>query len=58
MLIYSTFLYDMNIYIVGTWVGLELLAPTGKNDGAVQGKRFFKCKSNYGLFIRAAGTVL
>ena len=40
---------------VGTWVGLELPSPTGRNDGSVQGKRFFTCEPNYGLFIKSVG---
>ena len=36
----------------GTWIGVELLKPTGKNDGSIQGRRYFTCAPNYGLFIR------
>lgn len=31
---------------------MELLKPTGKNDGSIQGRRYFTCAPNYGLFIR------
>ncbi|EER29183.1 CAP-Gly domain containing protein [Coccidioides posadasii C735 delta SOWgp] len=36
----------------GEWIGIELEEPTGKNDGAVQGERYFDCEQNYGMFIR------
>lgn len=38
----------------GTWVGLELDSPVGKNDGSVQGVQYFKCKhpGNFGVFVR------
>ena len=28
------------------------LISAGKNDGSIKGKRYFTCKSNYGLFVR------
>lgn len=36
----------------GTWVGLELDTLEGKNDGTVQGVRYFDCPPQKGLFIR------
>lgn len=42
-------------FAVGTWIGIELKMATGKNDGCVQGKRYFTCPQNCGLFIKAAG---
>lgn len=39
-------------FAAGDWVGIELDEPTGKNDGAVQGERYFDCEPGYGMFIR------
>ncbi|XP_065841188.1 golgin subfamily A member 6-like protein 7 isoform X1 [Oscarella lobularis] len=37
----------------GTWAGIELESPEGKNDGSVQGHRYFDCKPNFGIFVLA-----
>jgi kinesin family protein 13 len=34
-------------------VGVELDAPTGKNDGTVQGITYFTCRPKHGIFVRA-----
>ncbi|KAI8366905.1 CAP Gly-rich domain-containing protein, partial [Blakeslea trispora] len=36
----------------GKWVGIELDEPQGKNSGVVQGKRYFDCRANHGVFVR------
>ncbi|KAL2131466.1 hypothetical protein VTI74DRAFT_4977 [Chaetomium olivicolor] len=36
----------------GDWVGIELDDGTGKNDGSVQGERYFDCHMGYGMFVR------
>ncbi|XP_060575926.1 CAP-Gly domain-containing linker protein 3-like isoform X5 [Ruditapes philippinarum] len=36
----------------GIWVGVELRTAKGKNDGSVQGKRYFSCKNEHGLIVR------
>ncbi|KAF7721130.1 hypothetical protein EC973_005377 [Apophysomyces ossiformis] len=38
----------------GKWVGIELDEPVGKNSGVVQGKRYFDCPTNHGMFVRPA----
>ncbi|KAJ5387498.1 hypothetical protein N7509_010039 [Penicillium cosmopolitanum] len=39
-------------FAVGDWIGVELDDATGKNDGQVQGERYFHCEPGYGMFIR------
>lgn len=34
------------------WIGVKLDEPFGKNDGQVDGVRYFKCELNYGIFVR------
>ena len=36
----------------GDWIGVELENASGKNDGSVQGQRYFDCEREYGMFIR------
>ncbi|OKL58004.1 hypothetical protein UA08_06690 [Talaromyces atroroseus] len=36
----------------GEWIGVELDDATGKNDGSVQGERYFDCEHGFGMFIR------
>lgn len=39
-------------FAAGKWVGVELDTPDGKNSGAVQGRDYFPCRPNHGLFVR------
>jgi len=43
----------------GKWLGIELDAYTGKNDGSVQGVRYFNCAKDgpYGIFVRAGNAM-
>ncbi|MBW0542750.1 hypothetical protein O181_082465 [Austropuccinia psidii MF-1] len=34
------------------WIGVELDEPRGKNDGAVDGKRYFQCPPLRGIFLQ------
>ncbi|XP_035699194.1 CAP-Gly domain-containing linker protein 3-like [Branchiostoma floridae] len=36
----------------GVWLGVELRAPKGKNDGSVKGTRYFSCRPSHGLLVR------
>lgn len=38
----------------GDWIGVELENASGKNDGALQGQRYFDCPPGHGMFIRPA----
>ncbi|VDN57963.1 unnamed protein product [Dracunculus medinensis] len=38
----------------GEWIGLVLDKPLGKNDGSVDGQRYFTCAPNHGLFCKAS----
>jgi len=39
-------------FAAGKWIGLVLDDPKGKNDGSVQGKSYFTCEENHGMFVR------
>ncbi|XP_061742154.1 dynactin subunit 1 isoform X4 [Nerophis ophidion] len=40
------------LFASGKWVGVILDEAKGKNDGTVQGKRYFACQENHGIFVR------
>uniref|UniRef100_A0A1Q3FPE7 Putative kinesin-like protein n=1 Tax=Culex tarsalis TaxID=7177 RepID=A0A1Q3FPE7_CULTA len=42
----------------GTWIGVELDTPTGKNDGTVQGIQYFSCRPKHGIFVRVDKLIL
>ncbi|KAK4453710.1 dynein associated protein-domain-containing protein [Podospora aff. communis PSN243] len=41
-------------FAAGDWVGIELDDGSGKNDGSVQGERYFDCPMGSGMFVRPA----
>lgn len=38
-------------FFLGIWYGIELDRFVGKNDGFVNGYRYFICKVKYGVFV-------
>ena len=38
--------------MLGTYFGVELDTPTGKNDGSHQGKQYFVCKPQHGVLVK------
>ncbi|GAB6024917.1 Dynactin subunit 1 [Chamberlinius hualienensis] len=39
-------------FSTGKWVGIVLEEPRGKNNGTIEGKTYFQCADNHGLFVR------
>ena len=44
--------YGRTFFYPGNWCGVELDNPGGKNDGAVNGIRYFTCLPRHGLFAQ------
>ena len=42
----------------GDWIGVVLPDASGKNDGEVQGTRYFDCAPQHGMFVRPAAVTI
>ena len=41
-------------FATGTWYGIELDKPDGRNNGSVQGIQYFTCPDRHGIFATAS----
>nr|CAH90217.1 hypothetical protein [Pongo abelii] len=43
---------EATLFATGKWVGVILDEAKGKNDGTVQGRKYFTCDEGHGIFVR------
>lgn len=41
----------------GIWIGVELPQADGRNDGSIQGIRYFECLPNRGIFVKESACI-
>ena len=45
-------IYFNEFFTKGKWIGVTLDEAKGKNNGTVQGRSYFTCEDNHGIFVR------
>lgn len=50
---YSNYIF----FKTGKWVGVVLDEAKGKNNGTVQGKTYFTCPDDHGIFVRQSQVI-
>lgn len=46
------------LFATGKWVGVILDEAKGKNDGTVQGRKYFTCDEGHGIFVRQSQVLM
>lgn len=46
------------LFATGKWVGVILDEAKGKNDGTVQGRKYFTCDEGHGIFVRQSQVLI
>ncbi|CAF3137383.1 unnamed protein product [Rotaria socialis] len=55
----GTVMYKGDVHFKpGVWIGIRYDEPLGKNNGSVEGKKYFECVDKYGAFVRPSAVTV